>query len=127
MNKILSALFLVMLLTSSAFSGQDNYQDGEVLVVFKAPEGVHVSASGLGIDSDLRALVTSAASDIDSEVIDVYETISELDGNIFVLLRSHSKTTQELIDALKSRPDVVSVSPNYKLRQKSLSARITPN
>ena len=71
--------------------------------------------------------MTSAASDVDSEVIDVYETISELDGSIFVLLRSHSKTTQELIDALKSRPDVVSVSPNYKLRQKSLSARITPN
>ena len=116
---LLYSLFMLMLFVNSAFSGEKNYSDGEVLVVFKAPAGVQVSASGLGAGGELRASVTKAASEVDSEVLDVYDTISELDGNIFVLLRSKTKTTEELIRELKARPDVVSVSPNYKVRHKS--------
>lgn len=122
MKKILFALLILTLFTlftGNAFSSTKNYREGEVLVVFKAPEGVKVSVSGLAIGGELRASVSKAASEVDSEVLDVYETISELDGNIFVLLRSKSRTTEELINELKARPDVVSVSANYKVKNKS--------
>ena len=116
----------MLLCANTAFSAQKNYPDGEVLAVFKAPSGVRVSVAGLIEGSELRALVANAASAVDSEVLDVYETISELDGNIFVHLRSKTKTTEELITELKARPDVLSVSPNYMVRHKS-SSQIRPN
>ena len=75
-------------MAESALSGEKNYA-----------EGVRVSAAGFAYGSDLAAYVSRAAAE-------VYGNISELDGNIFVLMRSKTNMTEELIRELKARPDI---------------------
>ena len=91
------------------------YAEGEALAVFRVPEGVSVSAAKVSV--------------ADAEVAETYETLSELEGKIFVLVRSPAKTTEELITELKQRPDVITASPNYYTRRQSVSetAEVFPN
>ena len=110
----------MMLFAGAAFSGEKNFIDGGVLVIFRAPDGATVSAAALNEDSEIRAYVVNAAEEVGAEVVKVYETLSEIDGNIFALLRSKTKTAQELMTALKERPDVVKVSLNRKSKSKSI-------
>lgn len=49
MKKILFALLAVIFIACIAFADTKNYAEGQVLVVFRAPEGVKVSASGLDL------------------------------------------------------------------------------
>ena len=104
MKKIFVLSFIaVMMLNTSAFA--ENYAEGEALAVFRVPEGVSVSAASVN--------VVEAAEEIGASVAETYETLSEIEGKIFVLVRSSAKTTEELISELKARPDVITASPNY--------------
>ncbi|MBQ7154024.1 MAG: S8 family serine peptidase [Synergistaceae bacterium] len=123
MKKILFALLTVTFLAGIASADDKNYAEGQALVVFRAPENIEVSASGLGAEGGIRASVVSAAEEAGAEVLEVYETLSEIDGNIFALVRSKTKTTEELITELKARPDVVTASPNHKVRPQSTGIR----
>ena len=110
MKKILVlAVLAVLMVSPSAWPSE--YAEGEVLAVFRVPEGVKAA----------EAKITVAGA----EVAETYEALSEAEGKSFVLIRSQTKTTQELIDELKQNPDVISVSPNYKVRRKPQS--LTPS
>lgn len=104
MKKVLVlVVFAVLMVCPAAWPSE--YVEGEVLAVFRVSEGVRVSEAEIHVAG--------------AEVAETYETLSELEGKSFVLIRSQVKTTQELIDELKQNPDVISVSPNYKVRRKS--------
>ena len=91
------------------------YKEGEVLAVFRASEGS-------------AARISDIAGSVNASVAETYETLSELDGKIFVLIKSDSKTTEELIRELENNPEVISVSPNYHVKRQSESIEIiTPN
>ncbi len=118
MKKIFALSFLaVMMFSTSAFAGI--YAEGEALAVFRVPEGVSVSAASVN--------VVEAAEEIGASVAETYETLSEIGGKIFVLVRSSEKTTEELISELKARLDVITASPNYYAKTQSFSASIFPN
>ncbi len=111
------SVFAVMILCCPAFS--ETYAEGEALAVFRVPEGVSVSAAGVN--------VAESAGEIGASVAETYETLSEIEGKIFVLVRSSSKTTEQLISDLKKRPDVITASPNYYAKRQSFSASEFPN
>ena len=110
MKKVLALAVLVVLMVCPA-AWPSEYAEGEVLAVFRVPEGVKAA----------EAKITVAGA----EVAETYEALSEAEGKSFVLIRSGVKTTQELIDELKQNPDVISVSPNYKVRRQPQS--LTPS
>ena len=111
------SVFAVMILCCPAFS--ETYAEGEVLAVFRVPEGVSVSAAGVN--------VAESAGEIGASVAETYETLSEIEGKIFVLVRSSTKSTEQLISDLKKRPDVITASPNYYAKRQSFSASAFPN
>ena len=94
----LLSLFMLLALSSSAWS--EVYAEGEALAVFSVPEGVSVSAASVN--------VVESVGEIGASVAETYETLSEINGNVFVLVRSSAKSTEQLIAELKERPDVIS-------------------
>ncbi len=117
-NKIfVLSLFMLMTLTLAAWS--EPYAEGEVLAVFRVPEGVSISAASVS--------VAETVSNIGASVAETYETLSEIDGKIFALVRSSTKSTEQLIAELKARPDVITASPNYYAQRQSFSAAKVPN
>ena len=109
-KKVLAlVVFAVLMVCPAAWPSE--YAEGEVLAVFRVPEGVRAS----------EAKITVAGA----EVSETYEALSEAEGKSFVLIRSGVKTTQQLIDELKQNPEVIAVSPNYKVRRQPQS--LTPS
>ncbi|MBQ7577007.1 MAG: S8 family serine peptidase [Synergistaceae bacterium] len=109
MRKILFAFILIFIFTSQAMSA--NYKEGEALAVFRVPENLNVSTASQKI--------SEIAGSINARIAENYETLSEIGNKIFVLVHSDSMTTQELINSLKQRQDVISVSPNYFISRSS--------
>ena len=103
MKKSVLALvvFAVLMVCPSAWPS--DYVEGEVLAVFRVPEGVRASEAKIHVAG--------------AEVSETYEALSEAEGKSFVLIRSQLKTTEELISELKQNPDVIAVSPNYRVRR----------
>lgn len=116
-----SKIFALMLVLSfmSCPSWSNEYREGEVLAVFRVPEGVNVSAASES--------VYDSVSVIGASVSESYETLSEIEGKVIVLVRSDTMTTEELISSLKSNPNVISVSPNYYTHSQSVNEEIMPN
>ena len=110
MKKVLALVVLGVLAVCPA-AWPSEYAEGEVLAVFRVPEGVRASEAKISVAG--------------AEVSETYEALSEAEGKSFVLIRSAVKTTQELIDELKQNPDVIAVSPNHKVRRKPQS--LTPS
>ena len=111
------SIFIVILFTSSSFA--EIYAQGEALAVFRVPEGVSVSAA--------CGSAAESAGEIGASVAETYEALSEIEGKIFVLVHSPSKSTEQLISELKERPDVITASPNYYAKRQSFSASAFPN
>lgn len=99
------ALSLLFALAMSPQAWPENFKEGEALAVFRVPEGLSVSAASVN--------VIESAGGIGASVAESYEALSESEGKIFVLIRSSSKTTEQLISDLKAHPDVITASPNY--------------
>ena len=116
-NKIFVLLLLLTGICSPAWS--EIYAEGEALAVFRVPEGVGMSAASVS--------VAEAVGGIGASVAETYETLSEIEGKIFVLVRSSTETTEQLITTLKARPDVITASPNYYTKKQSFSAARVPN
>ena len=111
------SLLVLAALCSAAWS--QTYAEGEALAVFRAPEGLSVSAASVN--------VAEAVGGIGASVAESYETLSEIEGKIFVLVRSPTKSTEQLITELKARSDVITASPNYYTQRQSFSASAFPN
>lgn len=105
-----------ILISGAAFAKKaPNYVKGDVLVVFKSEDGEKISAASLdGMSMGREALrIASLASENGAWVKDTYADLSEAGDGVFALLHSDILSTDELINELLSRPDVIAASPNY--------------
>jgi subtilisin family serine protease len=90
------------------------YAPGEAIVVLKNQIG-QLSAAALS-DASGKRYVASAAASVEAKAVTTYASLSEAQGSIFVLMRSETKSTEELLAELKKNPDVLCASPNYRVR-----------
>ena len=127
MRKIFIALLFVMLFASVGFAGNVS-ADREVLVIFRVPENASVSVAALDDESELTNYIKQAAEEVDADLVKIYKALSTADGRIFALIRSRNSTAENLIKELKKRPDVITASPNRKIKSIKLnSTGVIPN
>ena len=93
-----------------AYAG-GNYVEGEALVVLKNRLGTLNAASLSGAAG--KSYIQGVAASAGAEAVTTYSALSLADGEIFIHVRSATKSTEELITELKKNPDVISASPNY--------------
>ena len=103
--------FFVLLLSATAFAG--NYVEGEVLVVLKQESGRRITAASAESGASYSQ-AASVAKAVGAELVQTYGALSEAGNQMFMFVRSDTKTTEELAAELSKRTDVVSVSPNYR-------------
>ena len=98
-------------------SVNNNFVSGDVLVVLKPDNNsnVKISAADFNMGSEAFRLASVAGSH-GAWVKETYPEISETSNLSFALLHSDSMTTEELINELSSRKDVLVASPNYKVQ-----------
>lgn len=112
--RILVALFVI----AQAFVawGAENIK-GEALAVLRLPAGMELTEESLK-NGEARKFIESAADTAGGKVKGIYESLSLInkDGNIFAFIVSDSKTSDQLIAALKAVPGVISASPNRTMK-----------
>ena len=86
--------------------GDASYKEGEVLVKFKTRL--------------TRAEAGMVAGDFAAEIVKEFTTLSEMRQNAYFLIASEQRTTQQLLDGLRARPEVEALSPNYRRRLQRL-------
>ena len=107
-------LFLaVCTLTISLAHAADNYIEGEALVVLKNKVGT-LNSRSLSSE-EATNYISEVATQASAKSVITYSELSLASNEIIVLMRTSTKSTEELIAELKKNPDVVSVSPNYKM------------
>ena len=111
MKKFISTFILLVVFVSSSFAAET--VPGDVLVIFKNPSENEVTTASLASEGEHSAYVASVASEMDAEVSLAYDTLSENNNEMFVLLHSDTKSEQELLEELLARPDVKGAQLNY--------------
>lgn len=86
---------------------------GDVLVIFKAEEGVKVTAASVTEGREAFRTASVAAS-LGGRVTASYAHLSEAGGASFVRIQSETETDEALIEKLRARPDVLAASSNYR-------------
>jgi subtilisin family serine protease len=113
---VIAVIFALVLALSPAISAAESaklkkYAPGEVLVVLKH------KADGTGARSLSRAASESFAREVAHSVgakaARTYAALSTVGDGVFALLKSDTKSAEELLADLKDNPDVISASPNY--------------
>ena len=87
---------------ASASGDGPEYAEGEVLVKFRA--------------GTTRSAAAVMAAELAAEDVLEFSLLSAAQRRPFMLLRSASRSTRELLAALQSRPEVEAASPNYRRR-----------
>jgi DNA-binding phage protein len=110
-------LSIFLSITPYAYAGSE-YVEGEVFVVFR-DNAIVSSADKAQGQSEKTAvatdtLVRNVARNAGAAPVKTYRALSRSGNGIVALLKSDSKTTDELISALLYNSDVISVSPNRK-------------
>jgi subtilisin family serine protease len=118
--KTLSLVLLSILLLIAPYAYADSeYIEGEVLVVLRdnavAPQADTFQKQSERTVGATDTLVRNAAEKAGAAPVKTYQALSRTGNGIVALLKSDSKTTDELISDLLENPDVVSVSPNRKI------------
>jgi hypothetical protein len=94
--------------------GNNDYPEGEVLVLLKAPVTAE-SVSAAAFRQALSASAAKVAASAGAQAVSSTPAIAEVTGKDIVLLRSGEKTTEELLQALEGNPAVLAASPNYRV------------
>ncbi len=84
---------------------------GEVLVVFKRAPGAAVTAASVERGSESFRLAALAAAS-GARVAQSYGALSEAGDGVFALVRSETRTAEQLVEDLRARADVLAASPN---------------
>ena len=84
---------------------------GEALVVFKRAPGAAVTAASVERGSESFRLASLAAAS-GARVAQAYGSLSEAGDGVFALVRSETRTTEQLVEDLRARSDVLAASPN---------------
>ena len=118
MNKLLRCLVFALLIVSfavgSSFAFMAHYNEGEVLVVMKAPMGAYSTMSASAYAEALESQATSFAQRTSLSMVCSYAELSQSSGTSIAFFKSDGKTTAQLIKELMEDPDVLSVSANHK-------------
>ena len=117
---LLSACMSAVVLPSAARAGA-RYVPGDVLVVFRGEEGTRVRAASLRMGREAFR-VASLATTVGARVETTYPALSEAGNGVFAHLHSDVISTEELVENLLARDDVLAASPNRIAR-----AMVTPN
>ncbi|MBQ3585901.1 MAG: S8 family serine peptidase [Synergistaceae bacterium] len=112
--KKIFALILVLILAVS--SSAQEYTPGDVIVVLKPASEGQVTASSLS------ASASEFAGTFKASVKEIYPALSIKGGGTFMMIHSESQDAEELSATLRQNPNVLAVSPNYKVH-----AAIVPN
>ena len=91
------------------------YVEGEALVVFKKASGSTVTAASVERGSESFRLAALAAAS-GARVAQAYGALSEAGDGVFALIRSETRTAEQLVEDLRARADVLAASPNYITR-----------
>ncbi|MCR5346311.1 MAG: S8 family serine peptidase, partial [Fretibacterium sp.] len=121
MKRMLLILSLLLFLAGPS-AGMSSSSPGDVLAVFRGEGGECVTASSLNMGNNAFR-VASIATASGAWVKNTYAGLSEAGNAVFALLHSDSRSAEELAAELRARPDVLAVSPNYRVR----IADVTPN
>jgi subtilisin family serine protease len=87
-------------------NGEASYKEGEVLVKFKTRL--------------TRAEAGMLAGEVAADVVKEFTFLSEMKQSGYFLIVSAQRTTRQLLDGLRSRPEVEAASPNYRRRLQRL-------
>jgi hypothetical protein len=108
-------VFLIVIISAgSSLAALAEYNEGEVLVVMRTPNGAYSTMSESSYAMALESQVTSFAQMKSMTAVHSYAALSQSSGSSIAFLRAEGKTTAQLIEELKDDPEVLSVSPNYK-------------
>ena len=90
---------------------------GEALAVLRTPAGMTLTAESLK-SGRVRRYVDLTAESAGAKVASIFDALSlaNKNGYIFVFLVSDTRTSDELIAALREDPNVVSASPNREVK-----------
>lgn len=105
MKKSKTFAFIVIALLVALFPGAALYAEhveGEVLVVIKNDGGARAAGD----------VARAAAESVEAEAVKTYSALSSQSGNVFTLIKSDVKSTEELIAELKADENVIAASPN---------------
>jgi subtilisin family serine protease len=97
------------------------YAPGEALVVLK--NGIGLLNAATVSSAGGKSYVASVASSVGASAPVTYAALSEASDKVIVLMRSATKSTEELIADLEKNPNVENASPNYRV----YAAERTPN
>lgn len=108
-------LVLFALLAACPAVAAERSAPGQALVVLKnGLKGPLTQEALLSVEG--RVYVAGVALGAEARVVEVYDGLSVAGGTIFALFASDRHTTEELIAALKKRPEVLAVSSNREVR-----------
>ena len=114
-GKIAVILLSVLLAACpAAFAGAPAAR-GEALVVLKNGLADPLTEEALA-SVEGRIYVAEVAHGVGARVVNVYGSLSAAGGTVFALFASDKQTTEQLIEALKKRPEVLAASPNHEMR-----------
>ena len=125
LERVRLAAFLLVALArawgaSSAADAAERAVPGQALVVLKnwlIKDGVEEPLTEAALASvEGRIYVAEVAHAVGARVVQVYEELSIAGGTVFALFASERQTAEQLIEALKKRPEVLAVSPNRQIR-----------
>ena len=117
MGRIRLAVFLLCALTAtcSAAFADTPAAPGEALVVLENPLTEPLTEEALA-SVEGRLYVAEVAESVGARVEKVYPSLSEAGGTVFALFSAKGQTTEQLVEALKKRPEVLAASPNKRVR-----------
>jgi hypothetical protein len=110
----LLSLALVLSLSAGAVAGASEtqeYVEGEVIALLK--NGTGTSMANAMSNGSVRPFAVAAAAKAGGKLEKIYESLSAQSGYVYMMVKSDTLTTEELLKKLKENPDVISVSPNY--------------
>jgi subtilisin family serine protease len=118
-NTIFLFVLSILLLTASFVYADSEYIEGEVIVVLRDNATVSptnkLQKQSERIADATNIYVKNIAGDAGASPAKTYQALSRSGHGIVALLKSESKTTDELIADLRDNPDVISVSPNRNI------------
>jgi hypothetical protein len=112
MKKFLLCLSIIVLFSSPVLAAPAEYAEREVLVLIFAPAYDDYN----DMDAYTKTLTDQAealAKKYGLEARNTYPAIAKITGKSIILLRSETKSTEELMEELSSDPEIISVEPNF--------------
>jgi stage V sporulation protein SpoVS len=106
-------LLLVFCVGSVSAAASPDYVPGEVLVLLREAPSANIQANGVSFEAALAAQASAFAESVGAQAVRTYSSLAATTGKSIVLLRSDTKSTEELLAAVEENDAVLGASPNY--------------